>query len=337
MILAAALYGAGVPASKKLLGDFPPVMLAGIFYAAAGVGLLAVRAFRRREPPVRRSDVGWLLAATACGGVAAPILLFFGLERISAHSAALLSNLETFFTAAIAVLFFGDFMRRRDVAAMLLLVGGAGAVGWSVAEGGGATTLAGVGLVAAGALSWALDNNFTQKISGRDPVHIAALKSLIAGATNLAIAAAMRSRLNADPATLGAAAAVGFFAYGVSLVLFVVGLRHLGAARTSTLFATAPAFAVALAWAWLGETPHAAALAGGAAMIAGAALIVKSDHSHRHAHAPVEHEHVHVHDEHHRHAHPDGAGPEPHSHPHLHEPLEHEHSHVPDLHHRHGH
>lgn len=335
VLAAAALFGAGVPVSKRLLGDLSPVLLAGLCYASSGLGLLLVRALRRREPPVRRADLGWLLASTLCGGVAGPILLFFGLERISAHGASLLANLETLFTAALAVLFFGDFMRRRDVAAMLLIVGGAVAVGWT--QNAGRTSLEGVALVVGSALAWALDNNFTQKISGRDPVHIAALKSLIAGAALLATAAALRMRWTFDPAILGSAAAVGFFSYGVSLCLFVVGLRHLGAARTSTLFATAPAFATALAWSWLGEVPHAAALAGGAAMILGTMFIVKSDHSHRHVHEPVEHEHLHVSDEHHTHPHEGWEGPEPHAHPHRHERLEHEHPHVPDLHHRHGH
>jgi hypothetical protein len=36
------------------------------------------------------------------------------------------------------------------------------------------------------------------------------------------------------------AAMVGFLGYGVSLILFVLGLRYLVAARTSAYFSTAP-------------------------------------------------------------------------------------------------
>ena len=40
---------------------------------------------------------------------------------------------------------------------------------------------------------------------------------------------------------------LGFFGYGVSLVLFIVALRHLGTARTGAYFATAPFIGTALA------------------------------------------------------------------------------------------
>ena len=48
---------------------------------------------------------------------------------------------------------------------------------------------------------------------------------------------------------------VGFFGYGVSLVLFVLGLRHLGAARADAYFSTAPFIGAALALPLFGETP----------------------------------------------------------------------------------
>ena len=68
-------------------------------------------------------------------------------------------------------------------------------------------------------------------------------------------------------ATLAAAAAVGFFGYGVSLVLFVLGLRHLGAARTGAYFSTAPFIGAALALPLFGETPTLALM--GAALLMG--------------------------------------------------------------------
>ena len=54
---------------------------------------------------------------------------------------------------------------------------------------------------------------------------------------------------------LAAAAAVGFLGYGVSLVLFVLGLRHLGTARTGAYFSTAPFIGAALALPLFGEPP----------------------------------------------------------------------------------
>ena len=124
---------------------------------------------------------------------------------------------------------------------------------------------------------------------------------------------------------------------GQAVALFIVALRHLGAARTSALFATAPGMAILLSWALLGEIPGLWTAAGALLMIPGAWLLIRGEHSHRHVHAALRHEHRHVHDEHHCHEHLGDEGPEPHSHPHEHERLEHEHAHVADFHHRHSH
>ena len=95
---------------------------------------------------------------------------------------------------------------------------------------------------------------------------------------------------------------LGFFAYGVSLSLFVVSLRHLGSARTGAYFSVAPFFGALLALL-LGEPVTASLLCAGAFMAIGVWLHLTEHHAHEHCHAPTEHEHEHVHDEHHQHAH----------------------------------
>ena len=77
----------------------------------------------------------------------------------------------------------------------------------------------------------------TQKVSGADPLQIAALKGLVAGAVNLAIASLLGASLPRVPLLL-AALGVGLLGYGVSLSLFVLALRHLGTARSSAYFSS---------------------------------------------------------------------------------------------------
>jgi hypothetical protein len=135
-----------------------------------------------------------------------------------------------------------------------------------------------------------------------------------------------------------AAAAVGFLGYGVSLVLFVLGLRHLGAARTGAYFSTAPFIGAALAIPLFGE-PLTSSLIGAALLMGiGVYLHLAETHEHEHLHDPLEHEHRHFHDAHHQHPHARGdLEGEPHSHLHRHARLMHKHPHYPDLHHRHEH
>jgi hypothetical protein len=131
---------------------------------------------------------------------------------------------------------------------------------------------------------------------------------------------------------------VGFFGYGVSLVLFVLALRDLGAARTSAYFSTAPFIGAMIALALLGEPFTVQLLAAGVLMAIGVWLHLSEKHEHEHVHEPMTHEHPHVHDEHHRHEHgPNDPPGEPHTHVHRHRRMRHTHPHVPDMHHLHRH
>jgi drug/metabolite transporter (DMT)-like permease len=185
--------------------------------------------------------------------------------------------------------------------------------------------------------AWAVDNNLTRKLSSADPVQLAAIKGLAAGTVNLAIALGRGAHLP-SPAVVGAGMVTGVFGYGVSLVLFVLALRHLGTARTSAYFSTAPFLGAALALVLFRE-PVSVQLTGAALLMGlGVYLHLSETHEHEHEHEALEHEHRHVHDTHHQHAHaPDDPPGEPHVHRHRHAPLRHSHPHYPDLHHRHGH
>lgn len=339
-LAAAAFFGASFPLSKLLLRDVGPIHLAGLLYLSSGLGLGALRLIlpRRGEAGLRRSDLGWLAGVVLSGGVAGPILLLLGLSRTNAHVSALLANTETIFTMVLAVLLFGDFLLRREALGAALIIAGATLVAWASANQGGNTSWLGPLLLLGAGLAWGLDNNFSQKISSKDPTQIAMIKGVVAGVVNLGLAALVERGQPAHPvAGLGWAFGVGFVCYGLSVVFFMTALRHLGAARTSAIFATAPAFAIALSWMILREVPGLWTGAGAALMIPGAWLLLRADHSHSHVHEPLDHDHRHVHDDHHQHEHRGDEGPEPHSHPHLHGRLEHAHPHAADLHHRHRH
>ena len=138
--------------------------------------------------------------------------------------------------------------------------------------------------------------------------------------------------------TIVAAGMVGFLCYGVSLVLFVIALRHLGSARTSAYFSTAPFFGTTAAILALGEPVTLPLVIAGVLMGLGVWLHVSERHQHIHVHEPITHSHAHTHDEHHRHIHgPEDPSGEPHVHEHRHATLAHTHRHMPDMHHQHRH
>jgi drug/metabolite transporter (DMT)-like permease len=84
-------------------------------------------------------------------------------------------------------------------------------------------------------LAWGLDNNLTRKVSLADPLQIVQFKGLIAGPVNLILGLLAGGAISGISVSL-LAGIVGFLGYGVSLALFVMALRGLGAARTGAYF-----------------------------------------------------------------------------------------------------
>jgi drug/metabolite transporter (DMT)-like permease len=190
--------------------------------------------------------------------------------------------------------------------------------------------------ITAACLSWAIDNNLTQRVSLRDPLAVARIKTLAAGSCVLVIALWQRTGAIPGATNVVYAGTVGALCYGVSIVFDVKALRVLGAARESAYFATAPFVGALLSVVIFRDLPNSSELAGVTLMIIGVVMLVRERHGHLHAHEDILHEHLHVHDDHHQHQH-DSLVTEPHSHPHEHAGLVHEHEHVSDVHHRHSH
>ena len=326
-LASAVLFGASTPFAKLLLGTVDPWLMAGLLYLGAGLGLAAIHLSRAAlglsavEAPLRRTDLPWLAAVVAAGGMAGPLLLMLGLARTNAASASLLLNLEGLATMGLAWVVFRENVDRRLLLGAFAILAGAVLLSWS----GGFGPSWGALLIAGACLAWGVDNNLTRKLSSADPVQIAMVKGLVAGSVNLALALLQGAALP-TPGTMLAAGVVGFLGYGVSLALFILGLRHLGTARTGAYFSLAPFVGAALAIVMLDEPLSARLLLAAGLMAIGLYLHLAEWHEHEHAHEPMEHEHRHVHDEHHRHAHAPGElVEEPHTHWHRHKPLMHRH------------
>jgi drug/metabolite transporter (DMT)-like permease len=344
VILAALAFGAGVPASKALLADVPPLALSGVLYLSAGVFclLLFAVAGRRTESSdhdnrIQGSDWLWLGGAVLSGAVCAPLLLFAGLRQVSGHVAGLLLNFEGVFTVAIAVMLSGERVGRIGWLGALGVLAGAALLSWpDRSASSAAIRWFGILSVVGACACWGLDNNLAQRVSLRDARQITAIKGIAGGTVSLLLAGTIGGFGHWEMTRLLAACVAGVVSYGLSIVLFVRGLRHLGVLQTGMLFALAPGFAAALSWAFLGE--HMDFLAGAAlfGMTGGALLLVLDRHEHLHEHGSIEHFHEHVHDATHRHDHVP-AEPEPRTHLHRHEPAVHAHRHLHDVHHRHRH
>ncbi|HEV8532783.1 MAG TPA: DMT family transporter [Methylomirabilota bacterium] len=335
-LLAAAMFGLSVPLAKRLLDVGSPLFLAGLLYLGAGLFLTGVRAVtrsRRSPRPLEPRERVILVGVVLTGGVLAPPLLLWGLARAPASAASLLLNLEVVFTVVLAGAIFHEHLGTRVVAASVMLAAGGIVLGWP----SGHLDLPIASAAVAGAcLLWAIDNNLTRVIADADALLVAQRKGLAAGVVNVALSLAAGHALP-PPASIAISLVVGAVGYGTSLVLFIMAMRGLGAARTGAYFALAPFFGALAGVALLGEPVTAPLTLTAALMAGGVWLLLRERHSHRHRHEAGMHTHRHVHDQHHQHQHEGWEGPEPHMHPHATGPLEHDHPHIHDGHHGHDH
>ena len=334
---AALLFGASIPLAKILLHHVDPSFLAGLLYVASGSGLALWWGLRRwlqrescHEASIKPPDLPWLAGAILAGGVVGPVLLLIGLRSTPAAAASLLLNVEGVCTTVLAWGVFKEHVSLRIALGMATITIGGLVLAW---EGRPELSVPWGALAIGGAcLSWGIDNNLTRKISAGDPLQIASIKGSIAGVVNLTLALAAGAQMPGIVMLLYAAI-VGFLGYGVSLVLFVLALRHLGTARTAAYFSVAPFIGAGLSLLILSEPLTVQFVLAAVLMGVGVWLHLTEQHLHVHWHEALTHDHRHIHDAHHQHGHQE----EPHSHPHVHHTQLHMHPHYPDLHHRHGH
>lgn len=301
-VASAALFGLSTPLAKLLLGETPPVALAGLLYLGAFAGLSAysLAVPGGESARLKSRDIPWLAGAVLFGGVLAPVSLMLGLAQVSGFAASLLLNLEGVATALIAAAVFREFTGRRFWAALLCMT--AAGMLLSLDSGGSGFSLAGPAYVVLATLFWGLDNNLTRQITSMAPADIARVKCLFAGAINLGIGLFLGAKLAAGAPLLFALLA-GAFSYGLSMVLFIKSLRAWGAARTGAFFSVAPFVGAASSVLLLNESIGWNLLPAFVLMAAGAWLVMGEKHAHGHYHAGLYHVHEHHHGAEHRHGH----------------------------------
>lgn len=340
---AALLFGLTTPLIKLILPGYDLLPVAGLLYVGAGLGLglfeIVLTSTRHAasspsETPIQRADIGLLSGIILTGGILGPLLMLYGLQRISAVVGSLLLNLEAPFTILLALTLFREYLGKRELGAALFIFAGAGILSYRPGTVSG--DWLGIVSISGACLCWAVDNNLTQRLSLRSPLAVARIKGLSAGGFSLGLSWILGYELS-DYAAMGMMVVLGFVGYGVSVVLDIYALRLLGAAREAAFFATAPFIGALASVPILGEGWGFPEYVAGSMMAIGVSVLLREHHSHLHYHPGMEHDHIHTHtDPHHQHDHKEEVVG-PHAHWHRHLPLQHDHGHVSDLHHRHEH
>lgn len=344
-LLAAFFFSISVPLGKLLLERINPWQLSALSYLGCGIGLclwLAAKNIKTKktspakEAPLEKTDIPYIIGFIVSGGIIAPVLLFKGLSVASASLSSIALNFELVFTALIAFLFFKENISVKILFSVFFVVLG-GSVLFFDFQGFSFSFNRGIFLVIGASLMWGLDNNFTAKVSIKNPVSIAAAKGIAGGLVNLGLSFYLVG-FNLEFKLILMGLALGFVSYGISLVLLIISMRDLGASRAGILFGANPFMAALLSIMILKEPVTCQFVFAAIIMAIGIIFIFSEKHAHKHFHECLEHSHKHAHDEHHEHKHGgENKSSDIHSHKHVHEANEHSHEHLPDSHHKHRH
>lgn len=317
-IAAAVMFGVSAPVIVWAGGGVGVLATACLLYAGAAlVGHCARLVRRDRTFTLGRADVPRLLAIAAFGSAIAPTLLVVGLQRAGALTGSLLLNLEAVFTVLLAVVIRREVIGGRVWLAVTLMASGGAALSLDAAARGGGGVIGAVAVIGA-TLAWAVDNNLTQPLSERHPFDVVAVKASLGAAVTGALAVILGEPWPALRYVI-ALGVCGALANGVSLALYILAQRRIGAARTGSVFALAPFLGAVVAWL-AGERAFGLwAIAAVALFILGVVLHLTEQSRSSHHHVALTHEHVHRHDDgDHTHAHdPPFRGEHSHVHDHL--------------------
>jgi drug/metabolite transporter (DMT)-like permease len=259
VLFAAVLFGSVFSLAKVPLATIDPLALTAIVYTISGLALIPfARASFIFE---RKFDYIYVIIVTIFGGIAAPVLLMYGLQQTAASTAAILTNGEIVFTLALSSLFFGEKPHGPvGLFAVVLVV-----IGLVIATTEDLTALESILelnpgniMILASMLMWAIDNNVSRRLTLKvSPAKIAMVKSLAGGLILLAIALAMGkgdsiSAIKLDMWMLIIIMSISGF--GGALLLFLEGIKRIGTVKTMSMFSMTPVFGIVIAALALGES-----------------------------------------------------------------------------------
>jgi len=323
-IAAAVMFGVSAPIIAWAgRGPFATACLLYAGAALVGHGARLVRSDRAFS--LQRADVPRLAAIALAGAAVAPVLLVVGLERAGALTSSLLLNLEAVFTVVLAAVIRREVIGGRVWIAVVAMASGGAALSLDAAARGTGGVLGAAAVIGA-TLAWALDNTLTQPLAARQPFDVVAAKATLGAALTGVLALAFDESWP-DLTRVLVLLVCGATAYGLSLALYILAQRRIGAARTGSVFALAPFIGALVAWLAGERSLGAWALGAIALFVFGVWLHLSEQHRHLHHHGTIAHDHPHRHDDgHHLHVHDPPVTGE-HSHAHRHDALDHDHPH----------
>ncbi|MCW8193863.1 DMT family transporter [Proteobacteria bacterium 005FR1] len=268
VILVAALWGGNFVAVKVSTGDFPPIFLLTLRFAFVAALVLP---FAKR--PSRQELLPVLAISAALGGLHFG-LMFTGLSRIEASTAAIATQLGVPFSTLLAVVLFRETLGWRRILGVAVAFSGVALLAGAPEV---ATDIPGLAMIVAAAFAWAVANTIIKRFGPFDPFMLTAWMALFAVPQLLALSLLIESGQwrSLAQAQWPAWAGVAYTVLGSSILAYGIWYSLINTSDVSRLVPftlLAPVFALFAAATLLGEPLTLPLIAGAALTILGVAL-----------------------------------------------------------------
>lgn len=278
IFLVAMLIGGNFTALKFALDHSTPLLIAGMRTVIGGSVLLGVALARGERLPTERSILRKIFVVSFSITTVSSGLLVFGVNRVPAGVASLVSSTMPLFTAVLSFVLLSVAVTRRGAVGLIVgLLGTAVLVSPSL---GGETTAIGIGALVISAMAWAFGTVFMKwkDFGGISPIMLVGVQLAMSAAVLIPTALIIEGTADTD---WSAGLFVPLLYAAVPANALTFALMAMVAQRASPTQAAAtayliPVFGVLFGWLIRNEVLGPAELLGGALVITGVFVVVNS-------------------------------------------------------------
>lgn len=276
--LVAVLIGGNFTALKFALDHTTPFLLASLRTVVGGSFLIAFAFLRGERIPKRRDDLARIFVVSFSITTVSSALLVFGVNRVPAGVASLISSTMPLFTAVLSLLLLSTRVTRVGLAG--LAIGFFGTIVLASPSLGGGTETVGIVSLAFSALAWAFGTVFMKwkDFSRVSPIMLVGVQLVMSAAILVPFALLVEGTADTDW-SIGLFVPLFYAAIPANAVTFSLMATVVKLATPTQAASTAyliPVFGVFFGWLLRDETLGAAELSGGALVITGVYLLVNS-------------------------------------------------------------
>ncbi len=278
IVLVAMLIGGNFTSLKFALDHTTPFLLAGLRTIIGGSALLAFARYRGERLPRRLDDLGRILVVSLSITTLSSGLLVYGVNRVPAGVASLVSSTMPLFTAVLSLLLLGAAI--SAMGRLGLLVGFAGTVVLALPSLEGEAAAIGIGSLVLSAIAWAFGTVFMKwkDFSRVSPIMLVGTQLIMSAVVLIPFALLVEGTAETDW-SLGLLVPLLYSAIPANAVTFSLLATVVRRATPTQAAASAyliPVFGVLFGWLIRSERLGLAELVGGALVVVGVYLLVNA-------------------------------------------------------------